>query len=566
MKTIKYIFGLVFVLTLASCTKDFKEINTNPNVVTSDEASGRYFITNPEVGLYGPNRYPYWRAQLIHSDRYAGHFCFGSHGSWWSDELGYSYSSSYTDATWGWLAGYFGGLDNFLKLTETGGEFENPLMYAVGQIIKGLYFQMYTDTFGEIPYSEVGDPDITLPKFDGQKDIYKGIIAELDAAMATIGDNTSTGDGVDDLGENDLYFKGDLQKWKKMANTLKLRIAIRAKGANGDDFADQAITQALNANLFLEAGEDCTLPKDGEISQWGSAAYGDIWWNFGGYGSKWKVSQTLINYMLRNEDPRISKYAQLAPGGSFVFTRPDQESNEDGYTYFEKRARFMAHALNEAIDLQGGDTTNIFQFYGDSAAFNVPPNTYYIGQPTRLNSKIKSMARFEFFSNPGVTIIQKKKQGLPISPELIMTAGEAYFLRAQAALDGLGGDAQSLYTEGIRSSMKFWGVGDADIAAYLASGNPLTTVSAENIAIQRWMNNYTDGFEAWAVVRKTGFPKELAEGVHDINIFGFGDINGDYPTRMKYGNAAYNQNGDNLADAIARQGPDEQNTKLWFAK
>ena len=259
MKTIKIILGFVFVLGLASCTKDFEEINTNPNVVTSDEASGRYFITNPEVRLYGPDRYPYWRAQLIHSDRFAGHFTFGSHGSWWSDELGYTYSSSYTDAAWGWLAGYFGGLDNFMTLTGPEGEFENPLMYAAGQIIKGLYFQMYTDIFGEIPYSQVGDPAITLPEFDTQKDIYKGIIAELNSAMTTIGDNLTTGDGVDDMGENDLYFKGDLQKWKKMANTLKLRIAIRAKGSSGDDFSDQAINEALTLGMFIEAGEDCTF-------------------------------------------------------------------------------------------------------------------------------------------------------------------------------------------------------------------------------------------------------------------------------------------------------------------
>ncbi len=566
MKTIKIILGFVFVLGLASCTKDFEELNTNPNVVTSDEASGRYFLTNPEVRLYGPDRYPYWRAQLIHSDRFAGHFTFGSHGSWWSDELGYTYSSSYTDAAWGWLAGYFGGLDNFLKLTEPEGEFENPLMYATGQIIKGLYFQMYTDVFGEIPYSQVGDPAITLPEYDTQKDIYKGIIAELNAAMTAIGDNPTTGDGVDDMAENDLYFNGDLQKWKKMANTLKLRIAIRAKGASGDDFSDQAITEALTLGMFIEAGEDCTLPKDGEISQWGSAAYGDVWWNFGGYGSKWKVGQVMINYMLRNNDPRLSKYAVPSVGGQFTFTRPDQESNEDGYTYFEKRTRFLAHAINEAIDLQGGDTTNTFQYYVDSVTFDVPPDTYYIGQPTRLNGKIKSMVRFEFFSSPADYVIQRKNQGQPIAPELVMTAGEAYFLRAQAALDGHGGDAQSLYNDGIRSAMKLWGVGDADIEAFFASGSPLTVVSAENVAIQRWMNDYTDGFEAWAVVRKTGFPTELSQGVNDINIFGYGDINGDYPTRMKYGNAAYNQNGANLGDAIARQGPDEMNTKLWFAK
>ena len=247
------IIFIFIALGMASCTDDFVEINKDPNAITQEEASARYFITDPQYQLYAPNRYPYWRAHLIHTDRYAGYFTFGHNGCWWSDELGYSYSSGYTDATWGWMAGYFGSIDNFLGLTEPGGEFENDLMHAVGMIIKGLYYQMYTDLFGEIPFSEAGNPDIVTPKYDTQLEIYTGIIDDLDAAMMTIGDNTKTGEGIDDLGNNDLYFNGDLQLWKKLANTLKLRIALRAYGADGADFADGAITEALGLHSWAMA-------------------------------------------------------------------------------------------------------------------------------------------------------------------------------------------------------------------------------------------------------------------------------------------------------------------------
>ena len=141
MKIIKIIFGLIILISAASCTKDFEEINTDPNGVLQTEASGKFFITNPQYVLYGPDRYPYWRAQLIHTDRYAGHFTFGHDGSWWGGDLGYSYNPGYTDASWDWLAGYLGQLDNFVRLTDTGGEFENEYMYATGLIMKGLYFQ-----------------------------------------------------------------------------------------------------------------------------------------------------------------------------------------------------------------------------------------------------------------------------------------------------------------------------------------------------------------------------------------------------------------------------------------
>ncbi len=568
MKTIKIIFvGLVLAFGLFSCTKDFVEINTNPNAILPEEASARYFITNPQYQLYAPDRYPYWRAHLIHVDRYAGHFTFGHHGSWWSDELCYSYNSAYTDAVWDWMEGYLGGLDNFMKLTDTGGDFENPLMYATGQIMKGLYYQMFTDIFGEIPYSEAANPDIDLPKFDTQIEIYTGIIADLDAAMTTIGSNTTTGDGVEDLGSNDLYCGGDLQKWKKLANTLKLRIATRAYEATGENFASAAITSALNAPL-LETGDDIMLTKDAEISQWSAAAYSDVWYRFGGYGSKWSVGQVLINYMLKSNDPRLPEYAKFAEGGNFVFNRPDEIDNPDGFANFEKRTTFIAHAINEAIDIQGGDTSVIFTNYVDSVMYDVPVNMYYIGQPTRLNGKIKSYARAEFWSDPAEPVIQFKNEGKPIREEVIMSTAESYFLQAQAALNGFSGDAQSLYESGITEAMKLWGVGDVDIATYITSGGPLTNASLENIAIQRWMACYTDGFEAWSIVRKSGFPAELAAGVSDLDIFGLGDagLNGLYPMRLKYGNNAYNTNGDNLQTALGRQGVDEQGISLWWAK
>lgn len=568
MKTIKIIFvGLVLAFGLFSCTKDFVEINTNPNAILPEEASARYFITNPQYQLYAPSRYPYWRAHLIHVDRYAGHFTFGHHGSWWNDELGYKYSSSYTDASWDWMEGYLGGLDNFMKLTGAEGDFENPLMYAVGQIMKGLYYQMFTDIFGEIPYSEAANPDIDLPKFDTQIEIYTGIIADLDAAMTTIGDNLTTGGGVEDLGNNDLYCGGDLQKWKKLANTLKLRIATRALGATGDNFASAAITSALNADL-LEAGDDIMLTKDNEISQWSAAAYSDVWYRFGGLGSKWSVGQVLINYMLKNNDPRLPEYAKFAEGGSFTFIRPDATDNPDGYANFEKRTRFIAHAISGAIDIQGGDTSAVFTNYVDSVMFDVPVNMYYIGQPTRLNSKIKSYARAEFWSDPAEPVIQFKNEGKPIREEVIMSAAESYFLQAQAALNGFSGTAQSLYESGITEAMKLWGVDDDAITTYIDSGSPLTIATLENIAIQRWMACYTDGFEAWSIVRKSGFPAELAGGVSDLDIFGLGDagLNGLYPMRLKYGNNAYNTNGDNLQTALGRQGVDEQGISLWWAK
>lgn len=565
MNTIKYILLGTLLMIVSACTSDFDEINTNPNAITQDEASARYFLTVPQFKLHAPDRYPYWRAQLIHADRYAGQFTFGFHSCWWTGELGYSYNAAYTDAAWDWLAGYIGSLDTYMKFTQPGGEFENPNMYAIGQIIKALYFQKYTDIFGEIPYSEAAKEGVLLPKYDSQRDIYVGLIEELDAAMATIGDQETTGDGIQNVGDNDLYYNGDLQKWKKLANTLKLRIATRALGADGADFAQAAIEEALQGPLLTDESDNALLPKDTEITQWSSACYGDVWYNFGA-GAHWKISQPMVQHLLENNDPRLAKYAQPAAGGTITLPRPDQTNSPDNYALYPKRAQFIIDQIeSQGVELEVDKS-------GEAWTVTMPENQYYVGQPVRLSGEISSLARYEFFSNPAEIIIQQKNKGLPIFNEIVFSTAESYFLQTEAALNGMGsGDAQSLFHNGIRQAMKLWGVSDGEIDTYLTEA-PLARLDGsleenlEKVAIQRWIAAYTDGFEAWSIVRKTGYPKELAEGVNDPELFGLGSINGAYPQRMRYGSGAYSNNGDNTQAAVGRQGADRQDTKLWFAK
>ena len=118
--------------------------------------------------------------------------------------------------------------------------------------------------------------------------------------------------------------------------------------------------------------------------------------------------------------------------------------------------------------------------------------------------------------------------------------------------------------------MKLWNVSGGDADTYIAD-QAMADISVgsmdeklEKIALQRWIVGYTDGFEAWAVVRDTGYPSELAAGVSNQKLFELGTLNGDYPQRLRYGSAA--QANPNFAAAIAAQGPDLQGTKLWYAK
>lgn len=560
MKIYKFLVVLLATIILTNCTDDFSEINKNPSAINAEDISAKYFITKSQIKLMAPDRYPYWRAQLIHADRYAGHVCFGHSSSWWSGELCYSYNGGYTDAVWDWLEGYTGNIVTYLQLTEPGGDRENPLAYATALVLKSIYYQYFTDTFGDIPYSEAGNLDVLLPKFDSQRDIYAGIIDDLDEAMRLIGDSERTGEGEEDLADNDLFYGGDLQKWKKLANTLKLRAALRALGAPNADFAETAVSEALAAPLLSSEDENALLPKDNVISQWNTACYGDIWYNFVGGGS-WTVSQDMINYLQDNDDPRLSKYAQPAVGGEIKIPWPES----DDAAMYQKRKNFILDVLDragavyvETVDDDGASTIKMEE------------NTYYVGQPVRLRSEMMNYARFNLFSIPAQYIIQAKGEGKPIAPEIVLTTAESFFLQAEAIVRGVGtGDANELYRQGLRHAMLLWDVEPSEIDDFLAN-SPMArldgTNDLEKIAVQRWLAYYTEGFHAWAVVRDLGFPADLADGVDDPEIYGYGDIAGKYPSRLRYGTSAYSRNNENLQEAIGRQGPDRQDTELWWAK
>lgn len=557
-------FGFVFLLLAVSVScEDFEEINENPKAFTAAEVSAQYFLTGVQIRLYAPDRYPYWRAHLIHTDRYAGHFTFGFQGSWWNDGLGYNYSGGYTDASFDWLNTYVNLLNSYMDFVQPGGLLENERYYAIGLIMKGLYYQMFTDTFGMIPYTEVGNPDIALPVFDSQATIYQGIINDLNQAMTLIGSATTTdADPALSLSSNDVFFHGDLQKWKKLANTIKLRMALRAQGASGASFADTAINEAVQGGLLSSDGDNAMMEKDTEISQWANAAYGDVWYNFG-TGSNWNVGKTLIDYLRDNNDPRLSKYARPIDGGDVTFTKPASGS---GATNFDKYVNFILGELDNAgVVYSRVDGAN-------EVSISITPGNYYVGQPTRLNGDIYSQVKEALFSRPADIVINPKNQGKQIFPEIVSTAAEGNFLKAEAVVKGFGsGNAQALYQEGLRQAMKMWGVSDGEISTFLASEdmallNGTTAQNLEKIAVQRWIATYTDGFEAWAIVRDTGYPTALAQGVSDFDIYASGDLNGAYPQRMRYGSAVYNTNEANAQAANGTQGPDAQGTKLWWAK
>ena len=555
------IFILSFIaLFVLSCTEDFNEINEKPNALTSDDVSAKFFVTNVQTGLYAPNRYPYWRGPIIHVDRYSGQTTFGFSACWWNDGLGYDYHAGYTGAVYGWMSGYNSSLTAFTNFVKEGGALANDQYYAISLIMKGLYYQLYADTFGMVPYSEASDPDITLPKYDSVKDIYSGVIQDLDTAIGLIGNNTTSGSGVEILGENDLFFGGDMQSWKKLANSLKLRMALRAHGASGEDFSASAASSAISSGVLGD--QNAVINRHNAGNTWASAVYGDVWHPFYS-GGHWNLGYAMVDALRDNNDPRIKTMAKPSKGGSISIPLPTEGEN---VALIDKHIDFLRGILDDA----GAQYT--LEKTADAVNIEMPAGVNYVGFPTRVNARPKPYLHTDLFSKPSDIVINGRGDG-EIFPWLVMTAGDSHLMVAEAITKGLAsGNAQDHYQMGIRKNMELWNVPDNEIAEYLSNEdmaqlNGSQDQQLEKIALQRWIANFTNGFEAWAIVRDSGYPSDLYAGVSDTDLYALGTtLNGAYPERMRYGGGAYNTNGDNVNAANSAQGPDIQGTKLWWAK
>lgn len=553
------------IATMLSCTDDFNEINTQPDALSTDDISAKFFVTNIQQKLLRPTMIPLWFGDVIQPDQFSGQTANGWAGSDWDGDLGWLYNSTYQDlGCWDWLAGYNSDLTSYINNVKPGGTLEDEMYYALGLVMKGFYYQQYTEAFGMIPFTEASDPNITLPKYDDQLTIYKGIIADLDKAIEIIGSNTEAGSGFGVLRENDVIFGGNMQHWKQVANSLKLRIALRAHGGVGEDFSDTAASEAIASGVLADLDAMFEGYAD-ETNIWGgSSSYGDVWHNFA--GSQWKTTEALINILKTSDDPRLSKMTKPAVGGTMTITKPVAGA---GVALIADHVAYVKSMLdNSGLVL---DTDYTWLETATDLTITMPENTNFVGMPSRLSGKLKGYMPDFMFSDPADVITQKTNEGKPLFPTVLMTSADSHFMIAEAIVKGLAtGDADTYYQLGLEKAMAIWDTAPTSefSAANMGSlAGSTDEEKLEKIATQRWLVNYTNGYEGWSIVRDTGYPTAcvITSDNNDIVSFG-GENDGLQIQRLKYGTGTYSSNGVNVEAAVSAQGADKMTTKLWFAK
>ena len=563
--------GSLFLATFLYCTDDFDEINTQPDALSTDDISAKFFVTNIQQKLLRPTMIPLWFGDIIHPDQFSGQIANGYSGHslgldphTWNGDLGWVYNSFYTDlGCWDWLAGYNSDLTSFLNNVREGGPLEDEMYYALGLIMKGYYYQLFTEAFGMIPYSEASDPNITLPKFDDQLTVYKGIISDLDQAIQIIGNETEAGSGFGVLRENDVIFMGNMQNWKQAANSLKLRIALRAHGGVGEDFSASAASEAITSGVLADIDAMFEGYAEEKNIWGGSSSYGDVWHSFS--NSQWKTTEALINTLKTSADPRLALIAKPAVGGTMTITKPTEG---EGVALIADHVAFVKTTLDHSGLVLNTDYTWVET--ATDLTITMPENTNYLGLPSRLSPKIKGYMPAKMFSDPADIITQKTNEGKPLYPTILMTSADSHFMIAEAIVKGLTtGDANTFYQLGLEKAMAIWNTAPTKEFLESSMGSLTGTMEEklEKIATQRWLVNYTNGYEGWSIVRDTGYPTSAVITSSNNDIISFaGEMNGRQSQRLRYGTSVYSSNNDNVNEAISKQGADNMTTKLWFAK
>jgi len=208
---------------------------------------------------------------------------------------------------------------------------------AVLDIMEAFQFQVATDIWGDIPYSEALQPDEFIqPRYDSQSSIYESLISKVSTAIASI----NTGAAGFSAG-GDLIYNGDMDGWQKFGNALLLRMGMRIADAN-PGLAGSTVSQALSGNIYQGIADEATLVfNENDLTA-------NPFWHDANIDNRddFRISEELLGMLQSMGDPRETLYADPTPTGTYVGL-PYGLEDGPSFTLKNSTSRFTA-TLREA--------------------------------------------------------------------------------------------------------------------------------------------------------------------------------------------------------------------------
>jgi len=475
----KLIILMSILVALISSCKDLDEMNINPNGVDPKNADLNLLLPTIVTSI-GQNVINLGFGDL------AGVMQHTQYDGW---------SSGHNDFDWdnrghNWR-GYYDILRNddeyYKKAIEGGYNFHK----GVALILKAYTFGYITDLWGDAPYSEAlkaeEGSEYFKPVYDSQRDIYHGILADLDTANMLLSANSFK--NIDKV--QDVLYHGDASKWRKFANSLALRYYMRLS-VKEPQFAETGIKKITNNPdiypLITETGDDANVEYIGTspFDSWPSNTVFDT--SPTGDYMRTKMCKTLVDTLQNYNDPRLGVWADkvaiplvLAPG-----TGVDEIINGKRYV--------------------SQDIIDVYNAKYDTVGVDFDPE--YVGIPAQIfSAQFYNLTPYleQGVFNPHVSQLNDiyKETAGPLLLMRLLSAAEVNFILAEAAMQGWApGSPEDYYNNGIQQSMIAWGVGDK-YNDYIA-GAPYNGL--ESIILQKWIASWTAAAESWFDYRRTGLP------------------------------------------------------------
>jgi len=430
-----------------------------------------------------------------------------------------------------WEQGYESEIKNIVDAkTRSAKDSTRPNLHAMCRVMSVYLFDELTDLYGDLPYFEAakGFIDGTLhPMFDAQKDIYDDFFKELRAADKEF-------DPSKDKVSEDLFYGGDVTKWKKFTNSLRIRLALRI-AKREPDLAKSEIQDAYNSGV-MTSNEDICMTQHEDIQD----SYTDLRGNgvsaaFNQQSVVPRVCQTLLDQLKNTADPRfvpmIRVYKDFA---NQPFNRTDVTEE--------------LRPITGIIGVIPGHY--IYDDYLNAQTVTLPDGT------TVTVSNNEQKAQFANF------LIRNN------APFFHMTYAETEFLLADATIRlglDLGGSADQHYENGVRAACKQLSlfpegptISDAQIDDFLAQNPLVKGTELEMINTQLWINLIMNGPEAFANWRRTGYPDLQSAASSESSVTTI-------PRRFEYPLSEQEQNKENYDAAVAEMGgKDTWTARVWW--
>ncbi|MCI6081245.1 MAG: SusD/RagB family nutrient-binding outer membrane lipoprotein [Prevotella sp.] len=464
-----------------------------------------------------------------------------------------------------WDQYYSVGIKNLVDAIHNSKDMPNT--NAALRIHRVYLMSILTDTYGDIPCSEAGlgfIEGISNPKYDKQEDIYNWFFAELKDCVSQLGT------GSDRISGDVTSLNGDTDLWKKYANSLILRFAMRISDVNPalaqqefegvlasesgyiGNSSENAYVKYLDAPFTLYDG---SRDLDFRANALSEILYGQD------PTSPTFVCSTLYNMLKDNNDPRLLKIcrnyinttrSETKPEGCFDVTDDmiawenaggtGVQANDPGAAWWDQWP--TVPATSEIPTLQ-------------QLVNNYPDKGYdQSNYPARMTRPFLALA----FEQPNC-------------PGILITSAEVEFLLAEAATKGwaVQGDAESHYEAGIRAAMQLLNdcydivgkISETDINDYIAA-NPLGDNPKEQINKEAYILHLTNPAEAWANLRRSDYP--VLQDRAKFGNFTYTCVDGfNTPVRLKYPNLEAKYNSVNYKEAIERLGgTDDWHKRMWW--